>query len=448
MLILADLWVAWAASGLVLSYAGSAPRWSAAINLAVAAFWVALLSLCHSYERCAMAFGLEDVRRIVHSGAGLATGLLALTLVTRSEEPSSGLVATATGATLTTLLIHAGHRRWRGRLTQGAGRVRVVVTGHRRDVARVVGELRSSRDHAFDVVAACLPQGAAGVLHDLPVASGFDSLPAAIQEHHAEAVIVVPCRHFDPTTMRRVMWLLEQSHTDVFLVSGLQDVRTSRSTVGHAGALSLLHVRHPSLHGARRRFKALCERLAALVGLSLLMPLMLFLACAIRLESSGPAFYRQVRIGRNGRPFTMIKFRTMSTAVDRSSVTLPLAIHPDSVLHKVRVDPRVTRVGRPLRTYSLDELPQLINVVRGEMSLVGPRPPLPEEVAAYEPDAHRRLVVQPGITGLWQVSGRSDLSWEASLRLDLLYVDNWSLGLDLLILVRTVRAVLGHRGAY
>jgi lipopolysaccharide/colanic/teichoic acid biosynthesis glycosyltransferase len=180
--------------------------------------------------------------------------------------------------------------------------------------------------------------------------------------------------------------------------------------------------------------------------LLVLAPLLAILAVWIRLDSPGPVLYRQTRVGRHGRPFTMLKLRTMHTGAE--TVRDVLENDVDAVLFKARRDPRVTRIGRVLRRYSLDELPQLVNVLRGEMALVGPRPALPAEVAAYDDDPLRRLVVRPGLTGLWQVSGRSDLSWTESVRLDLDYVDNWSLRRDVAIVGRTVQAVLSHRGAY
>ena len=192
---------------------------------------------------------------------------------------------------------------------------------------------------------------------------------------------------------------------------------------------------------------ALGAAVAWLVSLNLL-PLLSIIALAIRLTSSGPALYRQTRIGVGGREFQMIKFRSMVADADVQRTRLLELSEGNGVLFKMRKDPRVTRVGAVLRRFSLDELPQLFNVIRGDMSLVGPRPPLPEEVAAYSDDAIRRLRVKPGVTGLWQVSGRSDLNWEESLRLDLRYADNWSMALDLSILWRTVRAVVKGEGAY
>jgi len=198
--------------------------------------------------------------------------------------------------------------------------------------------------------------------------------------------------------------------------------------------------------GFQRSLKRSWEPAAAVLGALLIVPLLILIAIAIRLDSHGPVIFRQVRVGRDGRAFTMLKFRTMTA--DAEAHRDEVCNDCDGVLFKSRQDPRITRVGRLLRRYSLDELPQLVNVIRGQMALVGPRPALLTEVERYDREALRRLEVVPGMTGLWQVSGRSDLAWDDAIRLDLDYVDNWSLGLDVRILARTARAVLGHSGAY
>jgi lipopolysaccharide/colanic/teichoic acid biosynthesis glycosyltransferase len=179
-----------------------------------------------------------------------------------------------------------------------------------------------------------------------------------------------------------------------------------------------------------------------------LSPLLLLVALLIRLQDGGPILYRQRRVGANGAEFDMVKFRSMVVDAETRRAEIADANEYDEILFKIREDPRVTRVGRIIRKYSIDELPQLFNVLRGEMSLVGPRPPLVDEYERYEQDTHRRLLVRPGLTGLWQVSGRSDLPWSEAVRLDLYYVDNWSMVIDLVIMVKTVKAVLASRGAY
>jgi exopolysaccharide biosynthesis polyprenyl glycosylphosphotransferase len=198
----------------------------------------------------------------------------------------------------------------------------------------------------------------------------------------------------------------------------------------------------------RRVVKGVMDRVGAFLLITFSFPFLLLAAVAIAVDSRGPVFYSQRRVGKDGREFTIFKFRTMVRDADRIKRQLASANEGAGVLFKMRKDPRVTRVGSILRRYSIDELPQLFNVLTGAMSLVGPRPPLPEESARYEPDVRRRLLVKPGLTGLWQVSGRSDLPWEEAVRLDLRYVEDWSLALDAMILWKTFRAVLGGQGAY
>jgi exopolysaccharide biosynthesis polyprenyl glycosylphosphotransferase len=209
-----------------------------------------------------------------------------------------------------------------------------------------------------------------------------------------------------------------------------------------------LHVDHPQISGPRQVMKGLFDRCVAGAALVMLSPLMFTLAIAIRLTDSGPAFFTQTRVGKDGRPFKIYKFRTMVVDAERLRSELMASNDHDGVLFKLRRDPRVTAIGARLRRWSIDELPQLVNVFRGDMSLVGPRPALPDEAARYADHVRRRLVVRPGLTGLWQVSGRSDLSWEESVRLDLRYVENWSFALDLQILWKTISVIFRGSGAY
>ena len=228
----------------------------------------------------------------------------------------------------------------------------------------------------------------------------------------------------------------------------LIDVAGDRTTIRPVDGLPMLHVEHPHLRGGARVVKDLVDRAAAAMLLALLSPLLATIALWIWRDSPGPVLFRQVRVGRDGREFVMYKFRSMYLDAEARLAELRHLNEHDGVLFKIQNDPRVTPVGRWLRRFSMDELPQLFNVLRGHMSLVGPRPPLPQEVAAYPDDLRRRLAVKPGMTGLWQVSGRSDLPWEEAVRLDLRYVENWSLTLDLVILLRTMTAVLRSSGAY
>jgi len=230
--------------------------------------------------------------------------------------------------------------------------------------------------------------------------------------------------------------------------SAITDVTGPRIHLRPVAGLPLLHIEEPELTGARRLMKALLDRSLALTGVLVAMPLFIALALAVRLTSRGPAFFKQTRVGMHGKEFTMFKFRSMVVNAEDLKRQLEARNEGAGVLFKMENDPRITKVGAFLRKWSLDELPQLFNVLNGSMSLVGPRPPLPSEVAKYERDVHRRLMVKPGLTGLWQISGRSDLDWDESVRLDLRYVENWSLAMDIIILWRTLFAVLKRQGAY
>jgi exopolysaccharide biosynthesis polyprenyl glycosylphosphotransferase len=260
--------------------------------------------------------------------------------------------------------------------------------------------------------------------------------------------MVLPCHHLEPARLRRLAWELEGTKTQMLVAPGLLDVAHWRATVAPVGALALLHVDHAELRGLRRVMKEAFDRIAAAAALVVLLPMLALLMLAVRCDSRGPVVFRQERVGKDDHRFMLLKLRTM--VVDAEARRREMAGQNDAEgpLFKIRDDPRVTRIGRFLRRFSLDELPQLVNVLLGQMSLVGPRPPLPAEVERYDGDVRRRLAVKPGITGLWQVSGRSDLTWEEGVRLDLSYVENWSLRLDLVILSRTVRAVLAAEGAY
>jgi exopolysaccharide biosynthesis polyprenyl glycosylphosphotransferase len=276
----------------------------------------------------------------------------------------------------------------------------------------------------------------------------FDDVAEAVEAAGADTVIVLSCPELDGHVLRRLAWRLERDDIDLIVASALIDVAGDRTTIRPVDGLPMLHVEHPRLEGGARVIKEIVDRLGAALLLLMLSPLLLMLAAWIRFGSRGPVLFTQVRVGRDGGHFKIFKFRSMYLNAEQRLAELRHLNENDGVLFKIRNDPRVTPAGRWLRKLSLDELPQLINVLKGDMSLVGPRPPLPEEVAAYPDDVRRRLAVKPGMTGLWQVSGRSDLPWEEAVRLDLRYVENWSLTLDLVILLRTVAAVIRSSGAY
>jgi exopolysaccharide biosynthesis polyprenyl glycosylphosphotransferase len=411
--------------------------------------WALLLLACGAYDGRTQWLGRHHhVGRVLRAGALLGLGCWIGSVLTQAPPASEALLLLLTGTLTVSTLVMREVVRVVDAVWPAVGATRVLVAGSADEVRRTLEELRRDPVTRLEVAGVCLVGPAPAADFDVPVGWGLEELVPTAQACAAGAVVMLPHPELQPRDLQRVGWQLEETGTDLLLGIGLLDVARPRTTLTTAGGLRMLHVRHPVDRGAARVAKGLWERVAAALALLVLAPLLLALALVVRTESEGPALFRQRRIGRGGRSFTMYKFRTMTTDAATQVDQLAADNEGHGVLFKIHADPRVTRVGRVLRRYSLDELPQLVNVALGQMSLVGPRPALPAEVERYDHDPRRRLVVKPGLTGLWQVSGRSDLSWEETVRLDLTYVDNWSLGLDLSIVVRTVRAVLSHRGAY
>ena len=407
------------------------------------------LAVNRAYERRLMFVGTDEYQRVL--GAGIAvTATVAVGSYSLDIDLARGYVVialpVATAACIVTRFLnrkalHAARRR-------GECLRRVVVAGHELAVVGLTRQLRRERYHGLDIVGACLPPQHDGQVGDLTVYGTFDDVARAVGQAGADTVIVLTCPEFDGESLRRLAWQLERDDIDLIVANNLIDVAGARTTIRPVDGLPMLHVEHPTLSGARRVAKSVFDRVGAALLLLAFAPVLAAVALAVRLDSKGPVLFRQTRVGRYGREFQIYKFRTMHTDAERRLAEIRHLNEQDGVLFKMRDDPRITRVGRHLRRFSVDELPQLFNVVGGTMSLVGPRPPLQSEVAAYPRDARRRLAVRPGMTGLWQVSGRSDLPWEEAVRLDLRYVENWSLSLDLVILLRTLTAVWRGAGAY
>jgi exopolysaccharide biosynthesis polyprenyl glycosylphosphotransferase len=409
---------------------------------------LASLALNRAYERRFLFVGTDEYQRVLRAGAFM-TALTAIISYMFAANLARGYVVLALPiATLLCLIFRFGlRRRLHRRRARGECLRRVIVVGHELAVVGIARQLGREPYHGLEVVGCCLPPHHDGDV-GMPIFGTFDDVAGAVRYSGADTVLVLSCPELDGHLLRRLAWRLERDDIDLIVASSLMDVAGSRATVRPVDGLPMLHVDHPRLFGAGRVAKSIFDRVSATVGLIVLAPIMIMLAVAIRLDSPGPAIFRQVRVGRGGREFVIFKFRTMVVDAERRRYELAGHNVGDGVLFKMHADPRITKLGRWMRRLSIDELPQLINVVRGEMSLVGPRPPLAEEVAAYPADMRRRLVVSPGLTGLWQVSGRSDLSWEDTVRLDLRYVENWSFSLDLVILLRTLSAVFRSSGAY
>jgi exopolysaccharide biosynthesis polyprenyl glycosylphosphotransferase len=420
-----------------------------AVVLAVAILWASLLLVAHGYDAVPHDSLRGRGRAVGRAGAALGLCCWVLPSVLEvSISPSQLMMVTLalTSLALTNRLTADG---WSSRAVHASGGLRTLVAGDPEAVAQAVSELRRVQGRRWNVVSACVTDFSDSVDLDVPVTFGVGDLAGVAAASCADAVLLLPCRQIDPVRLRRLGWQLEATRTRLYVGTGLLDVAPTRASVVTVGDLGVVQLRPASSRSPARAVKQVAERLGAALLLIALLPLLATVAIAIRRDSPGPAIFRQRRVGRDGIEFTMYKFRTMT--IDAESSVADLAERNESegaVLFKIRQDPRITAWGALLRRYSVDELPQLANVVLGHMALVGPRPALPDEVSRYDADPRRRLVVRPGITGLWQVSGRSDLSWEDTVRLDLHYVDNWSLALDLQIVCRTVRAVLGHDGAY
>jgi len=326
----------------------------------------------------------------------------------------------------------------------------VLVVGDSAHVDELVAVLRRESYLGFAVIGACLPEHEHGFGRGghPPVLGRLSQVAEVVRSTGADTVAVTAVSGSDTSFLRRLAWSLEGPSVELLVVPSLTDVAGPRIAMRPVAGLPLLRVREPEFTGPSRFAKSAFDRVGASLLLVVLSPLLLAIVIAIKAKDGGPAAFRQVRIGTNGREFSCWKFRTMVVGAESQLESLRPSNHVDDVLFKIRDDPRVTGVGRWLRRTSLDEIPQLINVLRGQMSLVGPRPPLPQEVIEYGDDVRRRLLVKPGMTGLWQVSGCSDLSWADSVRLDLYYVENWSFFGDLLILAKTLRAVVRGQGAY
>lgn len=328
---------------------------------------------------------------------------------------------------------------------------RVLLVGDRVGVGQAAASWANRPDIALVGAALLEVQGVEPLdleTFGLPTQTGIEDLAERVGRLEVDAVVVLPAPGIDSVHIRAVSWSLEGTGAVLAVRTDLDSVAPHRLVVSRLAGCAVAEIGSSRAAPHVRGLKSLMDRGLGALLLVLLSPVLLALVVTVRLDSRGPGLFTQTRIGRHGRPFTVYKLRTMCT--EATQILDRLAEHNDgnAVLFKLRADPRVTRVGRWLRRTSLDELPQLINVVKGEMSLVGPRPALPLEVEQYDVAARRRLVVRPGMTGLWQVSGRSDLDWEQTVSLDLQYTDNITIGDDLRICLRTVRAVTSGRGAY
>jgi exopolysaccharide biosynthesis polyprenyl glycosylphosphotransferase len=429
---------------------GNPPSRYLALSLGLPLIWLCIVALTGGYDSRFIGVGTDEFRRVLNAGVTLTAAVAIAAYATKTGIARGYVVLALPCLTMSDLIVRFALRKRLHRLRRmGSCMRRVVAVGHTPVVADLATELRRETYHGLSVVAACVagPEGDSEV-NGIPLVGGLRNVASVVQRYDADTVAVLACPEMSGVRLRELAWELEKTGTDLCVAPALLDVAGPRTTIRPVAGLTLLHVDHPEFTGAKQVIKDAFDKVVGFSALLVLTPVFIAVALAIKLSDGGPALFRQTRVGKDGRAFTVYKFRTMVLDAEDRKAQLAISNEKDGVLFKIRNDPRITSVGARLRRWSVDELPQLINVVRGDMSLVGPRPALPDEAARYGDYVRRRLVVKPGLTGLWQVNGRSDLSWEESVRLDLRYVENWSLVLDLQILWKTTSAVWHGSGAY
>ena len=422
------------------------------VGLWIVAGWMLANLLAGTYTSSHLGVGTIEYARVC-SAAGLTAGAIGILSYLTKFNLSRGFFVLIFAIGLPAVLVWRWYARRMVHRAHARGRLltRVLISGSVAHVDEVAAVLEREAWLGFRIVGALIPssQPLRATPRGVPVVGTTTHTAESVLAEKADMVVFTEGAFPSAVDFRRIAWDLEGHHVQMAVVPSLSDISTGRIAMRPVGGLPLVHVGQPQSLGASRGLKRAFDLLGATALLLLASPVMLVFAIATKLQDGGPVLFRQTRVGRDGELFECLKFRSM--VVD-AEAQLPGITHlnqnSDGVLFKVARDPRVTKVGALMRRLSIDELPQLINVVNGDMSLVGPRPALPAEVRRYVPDVQRRLHVRPGVTGLWQVSGRSDLSWEDTVRLDLYYVDNWSLVQDLSILAKTVHAVVRPRGAY
>lgn len=442
--------------GPTLSPRGYPEHFVVALDALFIVAWLVALAAMHTRSTTIVGTGVEEYRRIVEASFWTFGAIAMVTLLCKLDVARGYLAVAFPLGTLGLLL---ARRFWRAHVC------RRRAAGHCKTAVLVIGDVDRARDlsaelarHPGDglrVVGVAIPGYGKGrgehlVVEDrmIPIVGGDADPVDAIRTCGADTVAIAGTELLGGRAIQRLIWDLEPLGVDLVVSTGIMDVALSRMVMRPTAGLPLLHIEQPQYQRAKRFQKQAFDMCFALTALVLSLPVLIVAGLSIKLSSRGPVFYCSERIGIDGKPFAMLKFRTM--VVDADKQRMALAQHNDGsgLLFKIREDPRVTPVGRVLRRFSIDELPQFVNVLRREMSVVGPRPPLRSEVEAYDREIMRRLLVKPGITGLWQISGRSDLSWSQAVRLDLSYVDNWSMVGDVLIAAKTFAVVVKHTGAY
>lgn len=452
MVICSDLVAVAAASVSSLLWGTSQPAEVAVVGATMVVCSAAALPLAGAWDATNLGQGSREYTSLARGliGLAIAVSIFCLALQLPEGRPwAFGVlpVAVAIASVLRRLLRIGLHRR----RARGEAMSNVLAVGNADTVAALISRTRRSPHHGWVITGVCTPSGTGqneqAEVAGVPVLGDLDSIARLVNQCRFDTVSVGQTTGWSSTRLQQLAWDIENTSTELVVDPGLMEIAGPRLHVTNVDGLPLLRLTRPSFSGYPQLVKGAIDRFAAALLLLLMLPLFMVVAIAVT-SDGGPVFFRQTRVGLDGREFRMVKFRSMVVDAEAALAALAAANEGAGPLFKMRVDPRVTKVGQLLRKYSLDEVPQLLNVLGGSMSLVGPRPPLPREVADYKRDARRRLLVKPGMTGLWQISGRSNLSWEETVRLDLRYVENWTLVLDLQIMLRTVRAVLRSAGAY
>ncbi|MGW5072933.1 sugar transferase [Rhodococcus sp. NPDC004095] len=425
-----------------------------AVALAVPSLALSALALNHAWDPRVLGCGPDEFRRVA---SAFVTVIALMAVVGYAAETSGGhswVFGALPLAAMSSLVGRYLLRKWlHHRRRSGAYLRSVVAAGDETSVRELIHRTKGAAHAGWNVEAVCLggavPENLPVDVAGVPVVGTERDIVGIVTLHGYAAVALLPSIGWSQSRTQRLAWDLEGTGADLLIAPALMDIVGPRLHISPVAGTPLLQLSAPRFTGPAWVVKSVLDRVLALALLVALSPLLVSVGCAVRLTSPGPVFYRQTRVGRAGTTFEMIKFRSMFRNADARLAELARANEGAGVLFKIRDDPRVTKVGHFIRRYSIDELPQLFNVVAGHMSLVGPRPPLIAEVEKYDDGGvRRRMLVKPGLTGLWQVSGRSDLSWEESVRMDLRYVENWSIALDVMILWKTAAAVFRAEGAY
>ncbi|MFD5224629.1 sugar transferase [Microbacterium sp. NPDC058342] len=413
--------------------------------------WLFSLQLFGTRDTAVLDGGASEYRRLVDATMRVFGVLAILALVLQIQFGRVYLLIALPGGLLILIVTRWAWRRWLRRQRQ-AGRFlqRAIVIGDREKATHIADKIIREPQSGIRIIGAVTTHGGQEpILEEVPVLGDFSDVLEIIDSHNVDSVILSTSDAITPRRTRKFGWALDQKRIDLIVAPALTDIAGPRIHTRPVAGLPLIHVEYPRFEGRQRVAKRTFDIIGSLGLIALFSPVMIIVALAVKLTSRGPVFYAQERIGLHGKPFRMFKFRSMVVgADDQLKSLLDQQGTSDQPLFKVNDDPRITRVGRFIRRYSLDELPQFFNALIGTMSLVGPRPQREAEVALYDDDAHRRLFMKPGITGLWQVSGRSDLSWDDAIRLDLYYVENWSVTTDVVVVARTLGAIIKPSGAH